>query len=96
MGPYYQAFPDGGALTIYDDDPARTYDEIAKWSKKDAVAWTRWNDWLAGIAEVMGPLLTRVPPMIGSHRPGDLLDVARLAWTPTRRGCAEDRPTSPG
>ena len=81
MGPYYQAFPDGGALTIYDDDPARTYDEIAKWSKKDAAAWVRWNDWLAGVAQVMGPLLTRVPPMIGSHRPGDLLDVARLAWT---------------
>jgi phytoene dehydrogenase-like protein len=81
MGPYYQAFPEGGALTIYDDDPARTHDEIAKWSKKDAAAWPKWNDWLAGIAEVMGPLLTRVPPMIGSHRPGDLLDMARLAWT---------------
>ncbi|HEY8301418.1 MAG TPA: NAD(P)/FAD-dependent oxidoreductase, partial [Jatrophihabitans sp.] len=52
-----------------------------KWSKKDAAAWPKWNDWLAGIAEVMGPLLTRVPPMIGSHRPGDLLDMARLAWT---------------
>ena len=26
MGPYYQAFPEGGSLTIYEDDPARTYD----------------------------------------------------------------------
>jgi phytoene dehydrogenase-like protein len=81
MGPYYQAFPEGGALTIYEDDPARTYDEIAKWSKKDADAWPKWNAWLAGIAEVMGPLLTRVPPAIGSHRPADLLDLARLAWS---------------
>ena len=81
MGPYYQAFPEGGSLTIYEDDPARTYDEIAKWSKADADAWPRWNAWLAGIAEVMGPLLTRVPPMIGSHRPADLLDAARLAWS---------------
>ena len=81
MGPYYQAFPEGGSLTIYDDDPARTYDEIAKWSKKDADAWPKWNAWLAGIAEVMGPLLTRVPPMIGSHRPADLLDAAKLAWS---------------
>ena len=24
MGPYYQAFPEGGSLTIYEDDPART------------------------------------------------------------------------
>ena len=80
MGPYYQAFPEGGSLTIYEDDPARTFDEIARWSKKDASAWPKWNDWLAGLAEIMGPLLTRVPPTIGSHRPADLLDTLRLAW----------------
>ena len=80
MGPYYQAFPEGGSLTIYEDDEARTYDEIARWSKKDAEAWPRWNAWLAGIADVMGPLLTRVPPTIGSHSPGDLADLARLVW----------------
>jgi phytoene dehydrogenase-like protein len=81
MGPYYQAFPEGGSLTIYDEDPARTYDEIARWSKKDADAWPRWNAWLAGLAEFMGPLLTRVPPALGSHRPADLIDAAKLAWT---------------
>ncbi len=81
MGPYYQAFPEGGSLTIYDDDEARTYDEIARWSKKDAEAWPRWNAWLAGLAEVMGPLLTRVPPTIGSHSPSDLADLARLVWS---------------
>src|SRR5919198_1418227 len=81
MGPYYQAFPEGGSLTIYEDDPARTYDEIARWSKKDADAWPKWNAWLAGLAEVLGPLLTRVPPAFGSHRPADLLDAMRLAWT---------------
>ncbi len=80
MGPYYQAFPEGGSLTIYEDDEARTYDEIARWSKKDAEAWPKWNTWLAGIADVMGPLLTRVPPTIGSHSPGDLADLARLVW----------------
>src|SRR5882757_9212012 len=81
MGPYYQAFPEGGSLTIYDDDPARTYEQLAKWSKKDAEVWPRWNAWLEGIADVMGPLLTQVPPNIGSHRPGDLLDLAKLAWS---------------
>jgi phytoene dehydrogenase-like protein len=81
MGPYYQAFPEGGALTIYEDDPARTYDEIARWSKNDAEAWPKWNAWLAGLADVMGPLLTRVPPALGSHRPSDLIDTARLAWS---------------
>src|SRR5258705_2031010 len=81
MGTYYQAFPEGGSLTIYEDDPARTYEQLAKWSKKDAEAWPRWNAWLEGIADVMGPLLTQVPPNIGSHRPGDLLDLAKLAWS---------------
>src|SRR3954471_18452543 len=81
MGPYYQAFPEGGSLTIYDDDPARTYDSLARWSKKDADAWPKWNAWLEGLADVMGPLLTRVPPALGSRRPADLVDTARLAWS---------------
>ncbi|WP_059017125.1 NAD(P)/FAD-dependent oxidoreductase [Mycobacterium sp. M26] len=81
MGPYYQAFPEGGSLTIYEDDPARTYEQIAKWSKKDADAWPKWNAWLEGIADVMGPLLTQVPPSIGSRKPSDLLELAKLAWS---------------
>jgi phytoene dehydrogenase-like protein len=81
MGPYYQAFPEGGSLIIYEDDPTRTYEQLAKWSRKDAEAWPKWNAWLEGIAEVMGPLLTQVPPKIGSHRPSDLVDLARLAWS---------------
>jgi len=81
MGPYYQAFPEGGSLTIYEDDEARTYDEMARWSKRDAEAWPKWNAWLAGLADVMGPLLTRVPPAIGSHSPSDLADLAKLVWS---------------
>jgi hypothetical protein len=72
--------PRAAQLTIYEDDEARTYDEIARWSKKDAEAWPRWNAWLAGIADVMGPLLTRVPPNIGSHSPSDLADLGKLVW----------------
>ncbi len=81
MGPYYQAFPEGGSLTIYEDDPARTHDQIARWSKRDADAWPRWNAWLEGLAGVLGPMLTRVPPNIGSKRPADLLELAKLAWS---------------
>ncbi len=80
MGPYYQAFPEGGSLTIFEDE-ARTYEQIAKWSKNDAETWPKWNAWLAGVADVMGPMLTRVPPTIGSHRPSDLVDLAKLAWS---------------
>ncbi|MFI5959957.1 phytoene desaturase family protein [Cryptosporangium sp. NPDC051539] len=80
MGPYYQAFPEGGSLIIHEDDPKRTYDEIAKWSKHDAEAIGRWNAWLGGLADVLGPLLTTVPPRLGAKRPRDLADLLRLAW----------------
>ena len=80
MGPYYQAFPEGGSLTIY-EDPARTHEEMAKWSKKDADAYPKWNAWLEGLGDFLGPLLTQVPPKIGSRRPSDLAELAKLAWS---------------
>ncbi len=80
MGPYYQAFPEGGSLTLYEEDSQRCYDEIARWSKKDADAYPRWNAWLGGLADVLGPLLLTVPPRIGSRSPKDLSQTLRLAW----------------
>ena len=80
MGPYYQAFPEGGSIKIYADDAKRNYEEIAKWSKKDAEAMPKWDAWIAGLADVLGPLLLTVPPKIGSRKPADLLETLRLAW----------------
>jgi phytoene dehydrogenase-like protein len=80
MGPYYQAFPEGGSLTLYEEESQRAYDEIAKWSKKDADAYPQWNAWLGGLADVLGPLLLTVPPNLGSRRPRDLKETLRLAW----------------
>jgi phytoene dehydrogenase-like protein len=80
MGPYYQAFPEGGSIKLYADDAQRNHDEVSKWSKKDADAMPRWDAWLAGLAEVLGPLLLTVPPAIGSRKPRDLADTLRLAW----------------
>ena len=80
MGPYYQAFPEGGSLTIHDDDPARTHEQIEQWSSKDARAWEEWHEWLGRLADVLGPLLMTVPPTVGSHAPRDVADLARLVW----------------
>ncbi|HEY7857422.1 MAG TPA: NAD(P)/FAD-dependent oxidoreductase [Candidatus Nanopelagicales bacterium] len=80
MGPYYGAFPEGGSILIDDGDPKRTYDEFAKWSKRDADAMGKYNAWLSGMADVLGPLLLQVPPKIGSQRPADLAATVRLAW----------------
>jgi phytoene dehydrogenase-like protein len=80
MGPYYQAFPEGGSIKLYADDARRNHDEVTRWSRRDADAMPRWDAWLAGLAEVLGPLLLTVPPAIGSRRPRDLADTLRLAW----------------
>ncbi len=80
MGPYYQAFADGGSIKLYADDAKRNHEEVARWSRKDAEAMPRWDAWLEGLAEVLGPLLLTVPPALGSHRPRDLAGTLRLAW----------------
>src|SRR5205823_3942519 len=80
MGPYYQAFPEGGSIKLYADDAQRNYDEVSKWSKKDAEAMPRWDAWLEGLAEVLGPLLLTVPPNLGSRKPRDLSETLRLPW----------------
>ncbi len=80
MGPYYQAFPEGGSIKLYADDAKRNHEEVSKWSKKDADAMPRWDAWLAGLADVLGPLLLTVPPKLGSRKPADLAGTLRLAW----------------
>jgi phytoene dehydrogenase-like protein len=80
MGPYYVAFPDGGSLTIGSEDAAGDAAAIKRFSARDAAAYPRWKEWLAGIADVLAPLLVTVPPKLGSRRPEDLLDQLKLLW----------------
>jgi hypothetical protein len=40
----------------------------------------RWDAWLGGIADVLGPLLMQTPPRLGSPRLADLRGTLRLAW----------------
>jgi phytoene dehydrogenase-like protein len=80
LGPYYQAWPDGSYLKLYQDDAKSNYENVAKFSKKDAENLPKWDAWLHGIAEVMGPMLMAVPPRFGSKRPRDLLEQLRTAW----------------
>ncbi len=81
MGPYYQAFPEGGSIALYADDAKRNHEEVSKWSKKDADAMPRWDAWLEGLADVLGPMLLTVPPNIGSRKPRDLAGTLKLAWS---------------
>jgi phytoene dehydrogenase-like protein len=79
VGPYVVPLPDGRVLIEY-DDPKANYEEFAAIDKADADALERWDAWVGGLAEVLGPLLMSTPPQVGSKRPGDLLEQLRLAW----------------
>jgi phytoene dehydrogenase-like protein len=77
---YFVPYRDGRALQLPDDNPAARREQIARFSKSDADAYDRWDAWLGSLANVLGPLLTTIPPRVGSRRPRDLIDQAQLAW----------------
>jgi phytoene dehydrogenase-like protein len=80
LGPYYQAWPDGRSISLWQDDAKRNHDEISKFSKKDAEAMAKWDAWMEGLADVLAPLLMQSPPRLGSPRWTDIVGTARLAW----------------
>jgi phytoene dehydrogenase-like protein len=79
QGPYFAPHARGTYLELA-DDPARRRAEVAKFSPRDADALERWDAWMGKLAGVLGPLLSTVPPRLGSKRPADLADQLRLAW----------------
>ncbi len=76
---YFVPYSDGRSLQL-PDDARRRHAEIARFSTADADAYERWDAWLGRLAKVLSPLLETVPPSLGSLRPHDLIDQARLAW----------------
>src|SRR4051812_4011052 len=76
---YFVPYRDGRSLQM-PDDPVRRRAQIQQFSTTDADAYERWDAWLGGLADVLGPLLTTIPPRVGSKRPKDLVEQARLAW----------------
>jgi phytoene dehydrogenase-like protein len=77
--PYFAPRRDGRYLMMC-DDPARRRAEIARFSARDADEIERWDVWLGRLGALLGPMLTQVPPRLGSKRPGDLLAALRVAW----------------
>jgi phytoene dehydrogenase-like protein len=77
QGPYFAPRAAGGYLRL-PDDPAERHAEIARFSASDADAYPRYEQHLAGIGKILGPLLHQIPPRLGSRRPQDLLRQARL------------------
>ncbi|HXH27798.1 MAG TPA: NAD(P)/FAD-dependent oxidoreductase, partial [Candidatus Polarisedimenticolia bacterium] len=86
FGPYYQAFPDGRSIKVYASDYKKSYPSIAQFSRKDADTLPKWEAWMKGVADVLGPLLLQVPPRLGSLALGDVLTTARSAWKVRKLG----------
>ena len=84
----YKVYPQHGYFAPHDDgrylampsDAARRREQLAKFSTRDAVAIERWDAWLGRLARVIGPMMTAVPPRVGSKSPSDVLDQLGLAW----------------
>ena len=84
-GAYLVPTADGRTLELH-HDTARTCASIARFSKKDAEAYPAWEAWLGGIADIVWPLFTQVPPNLGSLRPRDLIATGRMGWHARRLG----------
>jgi phytoene dehydrogenase-like protein len=77
QGPYFAPRRDGRYLSL-PDDPARRAAAIGEFDRSDAAAYEKWDAWLARLGAMVGPLLHAIPPKLGSRRPRDLFDQARL------------------
>ena len=71
QGPYFAPRVDGRSLQLPDDRMARRA-EISKFSVKDADAIERWDAWMDRLGKVLGPMVTEIPPKLGSRKPADL------------------------
>ncbi len=76
---YFAPRVDGRYLAM-PEDPQRKYEQIAKFSKRDADAMVRWDAWLGRLGHVLGPLLAEIPPNIGSRNLRDIFSQAGLAY----------------
>src|SRR5580693_938601 len=72
QGPYFAPRSDGRYLAL-PSDPAARSEQIAKFSAHDAANYERYEQHMAGLAAILGPMLAQIPPRLGSRRPQDLL-----------------------
>src|SRR4051812_34938140 len=75
----FTPFPDGRYLMM-GPDKAMTHNEIAKFSKKDAEAYPKYEDMLTRVADFLEPMLTQTPPNPFSSGLGNLWQLAKLGW----------------
>ena len=75
---FFSAFPDGRSFFMW-QDRAKTLEEIAKFSKRDAAVYPAYEDRLERLSQVVEHLLLTTPPQFPPRGAGDLLDYLKLA-----------------
>lgn len=74
---YFTPFPDGRGLLVW-DDPGRCAEEIARFSRRDAAAYLRYQRDLGELSDFVRPLLLRIPPSLEMRTLGDLREALGL------------------
>jgi phytoene dehydrogenase-like protein len=86
--PFFSPFPDGRYLFTW-QDPARTREEIAKFSTHDADRYGPYEEHIERLAVVVESLLMETPPELPPRRIGDFVDWLKLVG-PLRKLGASD------
>ncbi len=79
LGRGYIPLPDGRSL-VETDDPKDDYEQLARFSKRDAENMPAWFEWLDRVTKILAPILMMTPPKAGGRGPADVWDQARFAW----------------
>jgi phytoene dehydrogenase-like protein len=79
LDPPFATFAADGTPMLFHNDTAAMQASIGRVSPHDAAAMPRFEALLERTAEVLRPLMLKPPPAVGSHRPADLLELAREA-----------------
>jgi phytoene dehydrogenase-like protein len=75
---FFSAFPDGRTFFMW-QDRAKTLEEIAKFSRRDAEIYPAYEDQLERIARVVESLLLTTPPPFPPRGPLDFAEYLKLA-----------------
>ena len=75
---FFSPFPDGRHLFMW-QDRRKTLEEIAKFSRRDAEAYPRFEEHLERLAVFVESLLLTTPPDLPPRRAGDFIEYLKLA-----------------
>ncbi len=74
---FFSVYPDGRHLFFWQDEK-KTLAEVAKFSKRDAEAFPKYEAYLERLAVVVESLLLVTPPELPPKKPGDFVEYLKL------------------